>query len=70
MKSIEDHIEYDKKIADDPQANPAARRHAKRTGSKVKYGMGSKGGGGNELSGNKPRASNRQPSASRRKPGY
>ena len=22
MKSIEDHIEYDKKIADDPQANP------------------------------------------------
>ena len=21
MKSIEDHIEYDKKIADDPQAN-------------------------------------------------
>ena len=48
----------------------AARRHAKRTGSKVKHGMGSKGGGGNELSGNKPRASNRQPSASRRKPGY
>ena len=29
MKSIEDHIEHDKKIADDPQANPAARRHAK-----------------------------------------
>ena len=29
MKSIEDHIEYDKKIAEDPQANPAARRHAK-----------------------------------------
>ena len=29
MKSIEDHIEYDKKLADDPQANPAARRHAK-----------------------------------------
>ena len=29
MKSIEDHIEYDRKIADDPQANPAARRHAK-----------------------------------------
>ena len=25
MKSIEDHIEYDRKIADDPQANPAAR---------------------------------------------
>ena len=23
MKSIEDHIEYDKKIAEDPQANPA-----------------------------------------------
>ena len=29
MKTIEDHIEHDKKIADDPQANPAARRHAK-----------------------------------------
>ena len=29
MKSIEDHMEHDKKIADDPQANPAARRHAK-----------------------------------------
>ena len=29
MKSIEDHIEYDKKIADAPQAHPAARRHAK-----------------------------------------
>ena len=29
MKSIEDHIEHDRKIADDPQANPAARRHAK-----------------------------------------
>jgi len=29
MKSIEDHMEYDKKIIDDPQANPAARRHAK-----------------------------------------
>ena len=29
MKSIEDHIEYDKKIIEDPQANPAARRHAK-----------------------------------------
>ena len=29
MKSIEDHIAHDKKIADDPQANPAARRHAK-----------------------------------------
>ena len=28
MKSIEDHIEKDKKILDDPQANPAARRHA------------------------------------------
>ena len=22
MKSIEDHIEYDKKIGEDPQANP------------------------------------------------
>ena len=30
MKSIEDHIEYDKKIADDPQANPAARSTCKR----------------------------------------
>ena len=29
MKSIEDHMEYDKKIIEDPQANPAARRHAK-----------------------------------------
>ena len=29
MKSIEDHIEYDKKIADYPHANPPARRHAK-----------------------------------------
>ena len=29
MKSIEDHIEYDKKIDDDPKANPSARRHAK-----------------------------------------
>ena len=29
MKSIEDHIEKDKKILDDPQSNPAARRHAK-----------------------------------------
>ena len=29
MKSIEDHIEHDKKIVEDPQANPAARRHAK-----------------------------------------
>ena len=28
MKSIEDHIEYDK-ITEDPQANPAARRHAR-----------------------------------------
>ena len=28
MKSIEDHIEYDKKIADDPQGIQA-RRHAK-----------------------------------------
>ena len=29
MKSIEDHIEKDKQILDDPQSNPAARRHAK-----------------------------------------
>ena len=29
MKSIEDHIEKDKKIIEDPLANPAARRHAK-----------------------------------------
>ena len=29
MKSIEDHIEKDKKIAEDPLASPAARRHAK-----------------------------------------
>ena len=29
MKSIEDHIEKDKNIVDDPLANPAARRHAK-----------------------------------------
>ena len=29
MKSIEDHMEHDKKIIDDPQTNPAARRHAK-----------------------------------------
>ena len=28
MKSIEDHIEKDKKILEDPQTNPAARRHA------------------------------------------
>ena len=28
MKSIEDHIEYDRKMRD-PQANPAARRHAR-----------------------------------------
>ena len=30
MKSIEDHVEDDKKIIDDPLTNPAARRHAKR----------------------------------------
>ena len=30
MKSIEDHMEHDKKIIDDPLTNPAARRHAKR----------------------------------------
>ena len=29
MESIEQHIEKDKKIIDDPTANPAARRHAK-----------------------------------------
>ena len=29
MKAIEDHIEKDKQILDDPTANPAARRHAK-----------------------------------------
>ena len=29
MKSIEDHMEHDKKIIEDPQSHPAARRHAK-----------------------------------------
>ena len=29
MESIEQHIEKDIKIIDDPTANPAARRHAK-----------------------------------------
>ena len=29
MDTIEQHIEKDKKIIDDPTANPAARRHAK-----------------------------------------
>ena len=29
MESIEKHIEKDKKIIEDPLANPAARRHAK-----------------------------------------
>ena len=29
MESIEQHIEKDKKIVNDPLANPAARRHAK-----------------------------------------
>ena len=29
MKSIEHHIKHDRKIADDPQANPASRRHSK-----------------------------------------
>ena len=29
MESIEKHIEKDKKIVEDPLANPAARRHAK-----------------------------------------
>ena len=48
-------------------AEAAARRYAKATGGTVEHGLGSKGGGGNELSGNKPRASGRQPSASRRK---
>ncbi len=29
MKSIEDHIQKDKDIVDNPTASPAARRHAK-----------------------------------------
>ena len=29
MKTIEDHIQHDKEIVNDPLANPAARRHAK-----------------------------------------
>ena len=29
MESIEKHIEKDRKIAEDPLANPAARRHVK-----------------------------------------
>ena len=29
MESIEKHIALDKKIVEDPLANPAARRHAK-----------------------------------------
>ena len=29
MESIEKHMELDRKIAEDPLANPAARRHAK-----------------------------------------
>ena len=29
MESIEKHIEKDRKIAEDPLASPAARRHAK-----------------------------------------
>ena len=29
MKSIEDHIQKDKDIIENPMANPAARRHAK-----------------------------------------
>ena len=29
MKSIEDHIQKDKEILDDPQTNPAARRQYK-----------------------------------------
>ena len=31
MKSIEDHIEYDKKIGEDPQANPAAEDMQKKS---------------------------------------
>ena len=30
MESIEKHIELDRKIAEDPLANPAARRHARK----------------------------------------
>ena len=30
MKSIEDHMEYDKKIIEDPQSNPAARDMRKK----------------------------------------
>ena len=29
MTTIEQHIEHDKEILDDPQLNPAARRHYK-----------------------------------------
>ena len=29
MHTIEEHIEKDKQIVDDPQTNPAARRHYK-----------------------------------------
>ena len=29
MKTIEDHIEKDQKIVDDPTTSPAARRHYK-----------------------------------------
>ena len=29
MKTIEDHIQHDKEILEDPQTNPAARRHYK-----------------------------------------
>ena len=29
MKSIEEHIQHDKEILEDPQTSPAARRHIK-----------------------------------------
>ena len=29
MQTIEDHIQHDKKILEDPLTNPAARRHYK-----------------------------------------
>ena len=31
MKSIEDHIEFDKKKIEDPTTSPAAKRHLKRS---------------------------------------
>ena len=57
----------DKHFAYTLDGEAAARKYAKATGGTVQHGLGSKRGGGNELSGNKPRASGRQPSASRRK---